>query len=279
MDRFNIALITVTALAVIAGVGLVMLVTRDEPDPAPERDFTGYGELRLSASVCYFVVPGQDAEWKFRFPVQRLVFGQPTPLLPAPPVDPRSIPAAAGDAPVNVAPNPERLPASSFVTGDRQSVAASGQATGRAATLEIQREMNVARYGRSPLAYGINSAENTIEDDLKIVQNVFDRYRDEFGENPVGLNEDMVRRLSGHNPRQIAFLPPDHPSINAEGQWIDRWGTPFHFHQISGTHLEIISAGPDQQVWTGDDIVHNPADLEQLLESQTPTETNVSAVP
>jgi len=43
--------------------------------------------------------------------------------------------------------------------------------------------------------------------------------------------------------------------INAKGELVDYWGTPFFFHQLSGTQMEIHSAGPDRQMWTGDDIV------------------------
>jgi hypothetical protein len=279
VDRFNIALIALTALVVVGILGAIVFGAREQPKP--ERDYSGYGQLQLSDTVCYAVLPGQKPHWDESIPVKRPAFDEPTPLRPRPPVDPRNAPAAAGDrdAPVNLVADPSQLPASSFVTGDRQSLIAAGQTSGRATTLEIQRELNEARYGRSPLADKLNSAENSIFDDLKIVKSVFERYRTEFGENPVGLNEDMVRRLTGHNPKQIAFLPSDHSAINSEGQWIDRWGTPFHFHQISGTHLEIISGGPDQQVWTSDDVVHNPAELQQLLESQTSIEQTVSAAP
>ncbi|MEM7010255.1 MAG: hypothetical protein AAF585_02125 [Verrucomicrobiota bacterium] len=266
MNRFNITLITLTFMTVASLVAVFVIKHGD--DDSFERELTGLDQLRLSDTVCYYVAPGQASEWNPSIPVMRPAFDDSTPLRP------RAEPAAAEgaeDAPLNLV-KTQLLPASSFTTGDRQSVAAIGQTRRHADTLLIRREMNEARYGRSPLADELNADENSIEDDLEIVDSVFERYREEFGENPVGLNEDMVARLTGANPKQIAFLPADHPSINAEGQLIDRWGTPFHFHQISGTHLEIISAGPDQQIWTGDDTVHNSADIEQLL--QQPTATN-----
>ena len=43
--------------------------------------------------------------------------------------------------------------------------------------------------------------------------------------------------------------------INARGELIDNWGTPFFFHQVSGTEMEIRSAGPDMKMWTADDLV------------------------
>lgn len=271
MNRFNIALISLTFMTV-ASLVAVFVMNHNKEEDSFERDLSNLEQLRLSDTVCYVVASGQEPVWDSSIPVKRPAFDDSTPLRPRP--EPAAA-ATVADAPLNLV-NPQLLPASSFVTGDRQSIAASGRSANRADTLVIQREMNAARYGRSPLADELNSEENSIDEDLKIVDSVFERYREEFGENPVGLNEEMVARLTGANPKQIAFLPADHPSINNEGQLTDRWGTPFHFHQISGTFLEIISAGPDRQVWTDDDTVHNPADIEQLLEQ--PTATNQQTV-
>ena len=43
--------------------------------------------------------------------------------------------------------------------------------------------------------------------------------------------------------------------INSQGELIDPWGTPYFFHQLSGTEMEIHSAGPDKVMWTQDDLV------------------------
>ena len=40
-----------------------------------------------------------------------------------------------------------------------------------------------------------------------------------------------------------------------EGELVDAWGTPYFFHQISGSEMEIHSAGPDKIMWTSDDLV------------------------
>ncbi len=62
----------------------------------------------------------------------------------------------------------------------------------------------------------------------------------------------------GANPNGIIFLREENPSINAQGELCDRWGTPFFFHAESGTKMEIRSAGPDRQLWTDDDGVLKP---------------------
>ncbi len=81
-------------------------------------------------------------------------------------------------------------------------------------------------------------------------------YGEMFGGNPVGTNPEITSALNGNNPRQVKFLPPDSGMrINNNGELIDPWGTPFFFHQLSGSVTEIRSAGPDRRMWTSDDLV------------------------
>ena len=82
------------------------------------------------------------------------------------------------------------------------------------------------------------------------------QYGSMFGGNPVGTNPEITRALNGENPRQSRFLKPeDGMRINANGELIDPWGTPYFFHQLSATETEIHSAGPDKRMWTADDLV------------------------
>jgi len=81
-------------------------------------------------------------------------------------------------------------------------------------------------------------------------------YGHTFGGNPVGTNPEITSALNGDNPKQIKFLQPDAGMrINGNGELVDNWGTPFFFHQLSGSQTEIRSAGPDRKMWTSDDLV------------------------
>ena len=40
-----------------------------------------------------------------------------------------------------------------------------------------------------------------------------------------------------------------------DGELVDRWGTPYFFHSVSAEKMEIVSAGPDKELWTDDDVV------------------------
>jgi hypothetical protein len=35
---------------------------------------------------------------------------------------------------------------------------------------------------------------------------------------------------------------------------LDRFGTPYFFHPISETRIDVRSAGPDRKLWTEDDV-------------------------
>jgi len=81
-------------------------------------------------------------------------------------------------------------------------------------------------------------------------------YGSRFGGNPVGMNPEITKALNGDNPKQVMFITDDSGlRINARGELVDYWGTPFFFHQLSGAEMEIRSAGPDRVIWTADDLV------------------------
>ncbi len=108
------------------------------------------------------------------------------------------------------------------------------------------------------LASALNSPATEIVADLRLLDDLFATFRTNLRENPVGTNAEITAALTGANPLHLALLPSDHPAINTRGELCDRWGTPFFFHQLSGTQMEIRSAGPDKKLWTDDDTVFTP---------------------
>jgi hypothetical protein len=74
---------------------------------------------------------------------------------------------------------------------------------------------------------------------------------------PLSANEDLADLFRGKNGAREEFLPAQHVALNDKGQLIDRWQTPLFFHALGGGRYEIRSAGPDQQMWTEDDIQRN----------------------
>jgi hypothetical protein len=91
---------------------------------------------------------------------------------------------------------------------------------------------------------------------LQKVAHAIHDYASMFGGNPVGTNPEITAALNGNNPRQANFISPeDGMRVNGNGELVDPWGTPFFFHQLSGSLTEIRSAGPDRKMWTSDDLV------------------------
>ncbi len=75
------------------------------------------------------------------------------------------------------------------------------------------------------------------------------------GSIPTDGNAEIVRALQGDNPFQEVYLPSVHPYISDNGVLLDRWKQPIFFHFNRGEHPDLRSAGPDQKLWTDDDIL------------------------
>ncbi len=74
---------------------------------------------------------------------------------------------------------------------------------------------------------------------------------------PLSANEDWADLFRGKNSVREVFLPDQHRALNAQGQLVDRWNTPLFFHALGGGRYELRSAGPDQKLWTADDLHRN----------------------
>ena len=114
--------------------------------------------------------------------------------------------------------------------------------------------------GRSLYLPSVNMAKtlNTAEDpqeDLDVIESMFDQYKWAYKFLPEGgENSELTAALTGQNPKKVIFLQPGSVPMNAEGELLDRWGTPYHFHKISDQIIDIVSAGPDRRLWSGDDL-------------------------
>lgn len=104
------------------------------------------------------------------------------------------------------------------------------------------------------LTAGLNQPEKSAQDDLQALAQVLYAYRQAFKENPIGQNEDVTGALLGANDKRIIFLTKESAPIK-EGKLVDRWGSPYWFHPLSGHKMELRSAGPDQDLFTADDVL------------------------
>lgn len=70
---------------------------------------------------------------------------------------------------------------------------------------------------------------------------------------PLGTNDEITRALMDRNTLGDSAIPASHPAI-VSGQLVDRWGSPWHFHQLSADVIEVRSAGLDRRLFTADDV-------------------------
>ena len=70
---------------------------------------------------------------------------------------------------------------------------------------------------------------------------------------PLGTNDEITRALMDRDTLGDSAIPASHPAI-VSGQLVDRWGSPWHFHQLSADVMEVRSAGPDRRLFTTDDV-------------------------
>lgn len=113
---------------------------------------------------------------------------------------------------------------------------------------------------RSELVDGLNDPRGTIANDLRLLNEVFSAWLTHYRNAgvPIGDNREVTAALTGANSLGYAFVPADHPALNARGELCDRWGTPFRFHVLSRQQMEIRSAGPDRRFGTDDDTEWAP---------------------
>jgi hypothetical protein len=93
------------------------------------------------------------------------------------------------------------------------------------------------------------------ETDIDKISLMFRDYRGIAGENPVGTHAEIMKSIMGGNPKGAMLGPPEGLPLNENSELIDRWGTPYFFHQLTRDVMEIRSAGPDRILWTGDDVI------------------------
>ncbi|WP_198141261.1 hypothetical protein [Verrucomicrobium spinosum] len=100
----------------------------------------------------------------------------------------------------------------------------------------------------------LGSPDAGIEDDIGILEVLLESYRRSLGSVPTGMNDQVVAALQGGNLRGLVVFPSQHVALSPKGELLDRWGTPYWFHAQSSKQMTVISAGPDKQFGTPDDV-------------------------
>jgi len=159
--------------------------------------------------------------------------------------------AAADPAPVLREPDGGRTPAAASLTPGEPRQYPLGQPA-----LSPPDRSELVTTDRPPLADRLGARGTKPAEEPRVVLDVLDAYRRGLGAYPTGEdNRQIVNALLGANAQHLPFIPVDHARINARGEIVDAWNTPFFFHLESHDSIQVRSAGPDRVMFTADDIV------------------------
>jgi hypothetical protein len=159
-------------------------------------------------------------------------------------------------APVIVAPSTQNSVASQNSNSPRAPLVSSTNTASSAPKTILSQHEGLAARAAQVVPESSQAAELRPETVLQNVRRAVHQYGEMFGGNPVGTNPEITSQLAGNNPKHINFINAQTGvRINADGELVDTWGTPYFFHQMSGSDTEIHSAGPDKIMWTTDDLV------------------------
>ncbi len=129
------------------------------------------------------------------------------------------------------------------------------RAAGRPALLPPNRA-DLRSIPPHPDAVAIGTDAFTPEQELDVLANLLLLYREAIGSVPTGeKNAHIMNALRGNNPERQSWFPLEHPRLSPEGDLLDPWGTPYFFHNLSSTRLEVRSAGPDREMFSDDDLI------------------------
>lgn len=73
------------------------------------------------------------------------------------------------------------------------------------------------------------------------------QFATEYGFLPTGTNAQIIATLRGGNPRRITFFECKLTSINALGEFLDEWGTPYRIDTTNPAFPWVYSFGNDKQ--------------------------------
>lgn len=104
------------------------------------------------------------------------------------------------------------------------------------------------------VAFGSEPTKRLVESEVLL--EILETYRSHLGSFPTGEdNAAIMKKLKGDNSRRLRVFPKEHRRYNSKGELEDGWGKPFFFHVIGSDHVQVRSAGPDGEMYTGDDLV------------------------
>ena len=92
-----------------------------------------------------------------------------------------------------------------------------------------------------------HAGQSPVRDTASQLATALTAYQTEYGAYPDATDGELIRVLSGRNPRQIVFLEVAPKQLDSAGRLIDPWGSPYRILlPARGTKVKVWSIGPDK---------------------------------
>ena len=118
------------------------------------------------------------------------------------------------------------------------------------------------RVARDDLKAGVGAVadqKNKVADLEKQIEAACVAYKAKNGTLPPSSeNYRLVQILKQDNPQGTSFMGNSPYSLNANGEIVDPWGTPFRITFGPDSKVHASSAGPDKIFGTPDDVTNQP---------------------
>jgi len=91
---------------------------------------------------------------------------------------------------------------------------------------------------------GVRTARLNID-----VENLFvglQQFKEYVGAYPSGNNAEIVKSMTGQNPKNLIILVGRKSDLNSKGELVDPWGTPLRIY-FSASGILVRSAGPNRR--------------------------------
>lgn len=106
-----------------------------------------------------------------------------------------------------------------------------------------------------------HAGQSPVRDTVSHIATALTAYQTEYGSYPDATDGELIKILSGQNPKQIVFLETAPKQLDSSGRLIDAWGSPYRIAiPARGAKVKVWSIGPnktDDQGREGSDDIGN----------------------
>ena len=97
------------------------------------------------------------------------------------------------------------------------------------------------------LGEGYSWRHSSVQNTAHQLATALTAYHTEYGTYPDATDGELIKVLSGQNPKQIIFLETAPKQLDSSGRLIDAWGSPYRIAiPARGAKVKVWSIGPNK---------------------------------